>query len=52
MSTDTVFFDWQGALDYEFVPHGQTVNKKFYIAVRRTPEEASVVDEPELGVAP
>jgi len=39
MSTDVVFFDWQDAVHYEFVPHGQTVNK-FYIAVLKRLSEA------------
>ena len=46
-----VFFDWHGVIYYEFVARGQAVNKEFYVAVLK-PEEASVVDEPEWGVAP
>ena len=40
MSTDVVFFDWQGAVHYEFVPRGQTVNKEFYVAVLKRLSEA------------
>ena len=35
-----VFFDWHGVIHYEFVPHGQTVNKKFYVAVLKRLREA------------
>ena len=35
-----VFFDWQGVIHYKFVPHGQTVNKEFYVAVLKRLREA------------
>ena len=35
-----VFFDWQGLIHYEFVPHGQTGNKEFYVAVLKRLREA------------
>jgi transposase len=35
-----VFFDWQGIINHEFVPRGQTVNKVFYVAVLKRLREA------------
>ena len=26
-------FDWKGIIHYEFVPHGETVSKEFYLNV-------------------
>jgi hypothetical protein len=49
-----VFFDSQGVIHYEFVPHGQTVNKEFLCSNsemfegNRMLEEASVVDETQI----
>ena len=40
MSTDVVFFDWQVAIHYRFVPRGQTVNKEFYVVVLKRLSEA------------
>ncbi|WP_189514017.1 transposase, partial [Streptomyces narbonensis] len=31
----TVFFDSEGVVHHEFLPHGQTVNKEYYIEVMR-----------------
>ena len=35
-----VFFDWQGIIHHKFVPHGQAVNKEFYVAVLKRLREA------------
>jgi len=43
-----VFFDWQGVIHYEFVPHGQTVNKEFYVAVLKCLREAVRRKRPQL----
>jgi len=43
-----VFFDWQGVIHYEFVPHGQTVNKEFYVAVLKHLREAVCQKRPQL----
>ena len=47
-SKDVVFFDWQGAIHYEFVPRGQTVNKEFYVAVLPRLSEAVRWKRPQL----
>ena len=31
----TVFFDYRGAVHYEFLQTGQTVNKEYYLSVMR-----------------
>jgi len=43
-----VFFDWQGIIHHEFVPHGQTVNKEFYVAVLKRLREAVRRKRPQL----
>ena len=43
-----VFFDWQGAIHYEFVTCGQTVNKEFYVAVLKRLREAIRRKRPQL----
>jgi len=43
-----VFFDWHGVIHYEFVPHGHTVNKEFYIAVLKRLREAVRQKMPQL----
>jgi len=43
-----VFFDWQDIIPYEFVPHGQTVNKEFYVAVLKHLREAVHQKRPQL----
>ena len=52
-----VFFDWQGVIHCKVVPRGQTVNGVLRSSSEAfkgsfTLEEASVLDKPELGVAP
>ena len=44
----TVFFDYRGVVDYEFVPPDQTVNKKYYLGVMRCLREAIRKKRPEL----
>jgi len=48
MKAMVVFFDWQGVIHYEFIPHGQTINKEFYIAVLKRLREAVRQKRPEL----
>ena len=43
-----VCFDWQGVIHYEFIPHGQTVNKEFYVAVLKRMREAVRRKRPQL----
>jgi hypothetical protein len=40
-------FDWQGVIHYEFIPHGQTVNKEFYVAVLKHLREAVCRKRPQ-----
>jgi hypothetical protein len=53
-----VFFDWQGIIHHEFVStwsdskQGVLHSSSEVFEGNHMPEEASVVDEPELGVAP
>ena len=42
------FFDWQGVIHYKFIPHGQTVNKEFYVAVLKCLREAVRRKRPQL----
>jgi transposase len=48
MKVMLLFFDWQGVIQYEFVPRGQTVNKEFYIAVLKRLREAIHRKRPQL----
>ena len=48
MKVMVVFFDWQGVVHYEFIPHGQTVNKEFYVAVLKRLWEAVRRKRPQL----
>jgi len=48
MKVMVVFFDWQGVIQYEFVPRGQTVNKEFYLAVLKRLREAVCRKRPQL----
>ena len=41
------FFNWQGIVYYEFVPHGETVNKDFYLNVLKRLMEAVRRKRPE-----
>jgi len=43
-----VCFDWQGVINYEFIPRGQTVNKEFYVAVLKRLREAVCRKRPQL----
>ena len=43
-----VFFDWQGVIHYKFIPHGQTVNKEFYIPILKRLREAVRRKRPQL----
>lgn len=36
----TVFFDYRGVVHHEFLPHGRTVNKEYYLEVTRRLREA------------
>ena len=36
----TVFMDYRGVVDHEFLPEGQTVNKEYYLGVMRRLREA------------
>ena len=36
----TMFFDFNGIVDHEFLPRGQTVNKEYYLQVQRRLREA------------
>jgi hypothetical protein len=31
----TVFFDYEGIMHHEFLPHAQTVNKEYYLKVMK-----------------
>ena len=44
----TVFFDYRGVVHYEFLPPGQTVNKKYYLSVMRRLREAIRKKRPDL----
>ena len=48
MKVMVVFFDWHGVINYKFVPHGQTVNKEFYVAVLKCLREAVRQKRPQL----
>jgi len=43
-----ICFDWQGVINYEFIPRGQTVNKEFYVAVLKHLSEAVRRKRPQL----
>ena len=43
-----VFFDWEGIVHHEFVPHGQIVNKQLYQEVLASLREAVHRKRPEL----
>jgi hypothetical protein len=42
-----VCFDWKGIVHHEFVPHGETVNKEFYLKVMKRLMEAVRRKRPE-----
>ena len=44
----TVFFDFRGVVHYEFLPPGQSVNKKYYLSVIRRLRQATRLRMPEL----
>ena len=44
---DSFFFDWKGIVHHEFVPHGETVNKEFYLKVMKRLREAVQRKRPE-----
>jgi hypothetical protein len=44
----TVFFDCRGVVHKEFLPPSQTVNKKYYLAVRHRLRESVRQKGPEL----
>jgi len=47
----TVFFDFHVVVHYEFLPPGQTVNKKYYLSVmRRLPEAKTKIISQKLLV--
>jgi transposase len=41
------FFYWKGIVHHEFVPHGKTVNKEFYLKVMKSLREAVRRNRPE-----
>ena len=43
-----VFFDWKGIIHYEFVPHGQIVNKQLYQEFLARLRDAVRTNRPEL----
>jgi len=43
-----IFFDRQGVIHYKFIPHGQTLNKEFYVAVLKHLREAVCRKRPQL----
>jgi len=42
------FFDQEGIAHYEFVPHGETVNKEFYLNVLKCLRKAVQRKRPEV----
>ncbi|UYV85140.1 hypothetical protein LAZ67_X004709 [Cordylochernes scorpioides] len=44
----TVFFDCRGVVHHEFLPHGRTVNKEYYLQVMRNLREAIRQKRPDL----
>jgi len=41
------FFDWEGIVHYEFITHGETVNKEFYLNILKCLREAVQRKRPE-----
>lgn len=44
----TVFFDYRGIVHHEFLPHGETVNKHYYLKVMKRLREAIRKKRPDL----
>ena len=44
----TVFFDYRGVVNYEFLPPGQTVNKEYYLSVMGRLRKVIRLKLPEL----